>query len=112
MKQFYKSQIKEVAATLKFAKPASRKLESLWARKLSETTEYKDLSSKVNNINIHALQRKARLLNLTYALIRGKDISKVETNPKVPVEMKELEAFMQKMEQTFHASQKEEVVHE
>lgn len=112
MKQFYKTQIKEVAATLKFAKPASRKLESLWARQLSESAEYQELYPKVVPINISALQRRARLLNLTYALIRGRDISKVETNPKTPVEMKELEIFITKMELDFKASQKVEASHE
>lgn len=112
MKHFYKTQIKEVAATLKFAKPASRKCQSLWARGLGESAEYTELAPKLYKINIPVLQRRARLLNLAYALVRGKDMSKVETNPKVPVDMKEIEAFMTKMEQEFLASPKEEVVHE
>ena len=109
MKQFYKTQIKLVAETLKFAKPASRKLRSLWDRGLTESEEYKSLYPQVPG-NIPALQRRARLLNLAYALVRGKDISKVETNPKVPVEMKEIENFMAKMELEFQATQKEAVV--
>lgn len=113
LRKFYKQNIKEIAATLKMAKPAFRKLQSLNSRGEGLGAEACEIREKLKYIDIGSLQYQARYYNLAYALVRGKDISKVETNPRIPHDPEMLTKFMSAREVEFKEFlAKAEVAHE
>ena len=107
LKTFYKNNIKSIAAQLKEVKPAFRRMQSLNSKGLGLELECTELSKKLLYVNIPALKTQARYLNLAYAVIRGKDLSKVETNPRIPHDEKVLAKLIEKMGQDFNAQNKE-----
>lgn len=111
LKLFYKNEIKTIAANLKVAKPAARKLESLCARGLKDSDEAKALSETIRSLPyIGAMKIEARYLNLAYSVIRGKDISKVELNPKTPHDPAILQKYLDRMQVLFDALPQNEPV--
>jgi hypothetical protein len=112
LRQFYKNQIKATAQAIKVVKPAFRKLQSLNSKNLSDSSEALDLQKVLNDhMFLGSLRDKSRYLNLAYAVIRNKDLSKVETNPKSAHSESWLKKVMEQMETEFN-SQKVEVSHE
>lgn len=111
IQHFYKNQIKTIGAQIKLVKPASRKLQSLWSRNLSESPEAEALRKIIYaHPSVESLRHQARYLNLAYALIREKDISKVETNPRTPHDPQVLQKIMDQMAKDFKIQVNAEVV--
>ncbi len=102
LKTFYKEEIKKLALNLKQAKPKTRKLQSLYSKGLSDSEEGKALAKFLYPLpSIFQMKHEVRYLYLAYAIVRGKDISKVESNPKNPHDAKTLAYTLEKMEKIF-----------
>lgn len=106
LRQYYKQQIKKVSAELKTLKPAFRRLQSLNSKGEGLSEVAQNYRSQLKNVNLDALKHQARYLNLAYALVRGKDIAKVETNPRVAHNPEMLLKFMAEMEKQFLIKEK------
>lgn len=102
--KLYKQKIKTLSANLKLAKPASRKLQSCWSKGLADSPEADAARQVLYSFNsIHSMKTEVRYLLLAYAVIRGKDLSKVETNPREAHNPEQLQKTIHKIELEFAA---------
>lgn len=101
LKQLYKKEIKKNSALLKELNPLSRKLESLSSKRQWDTPEYIKLSERRKELTFNHhhwyIKKETRHLLLGYAMIRNKDLLKVEKNYPNGVDLVFLEKLMKKM---------------
>lgn len=104
LRKFYKQEIKKIASQLKILKPAGRKLSSLYAKGICCTIECGELEKICQNLPPeYILSSRSRYLNLAYAIIRNKDLSKVEKNNKEGNQYnpETLDKLLKEMEKSF-----------
>lgn len=100
---FYKQNLKHLASCYRFAKYSHRRLHRLSSKKENSLYELELKAMQENWAQLPEYLRhiEIRYLYLAYASIRGKDLNKVEVNPRVPHNSEILTKVINKMDEVF-----------